>query len=146
MYVSLVSLQMLLPLELLSTCVAPEWPRSLLSEMNHFVVPGQPLLSCEELVATLNLTTMHRLIRVLLCVSLQMLLPRESFLTPVAIVHPLQLFTPVGALYVLGGPVVDDLLSIGIFCVQLCWRTFCANIGLVSLNIDSFTEMRYGGV
>ena len=138
MYVPLVSLQMLLSLEFLSTGVAPERPGRLLSEMNNFVVPGQPLLSCEELVATLNLTTMHRLIRVLLCVSLQMLLPRESFLTPVAIVHPLQLFTPVGAFYVLRGAVVDNLLTIGIFCVQLRWRSFCANIGLVSLNIGSF--------
>ena len=144
MYVSLVSLQMLLPLEFLSTGVAPEWPRCLLSKMNNFVVTGQSLLSCEELVATLNLTTMHRLIRVLLCVSLQMLLSCESFLTSVAIIHSFQLLTPVGALYVLGGPVVDHLLSIGIFGVQLCWRSLCASVGLerdVSLNIDSFTDM-----
>ena len=144
MYVSLVPLQMLLPLEFLSTGVAPEWPRCLLSKMNNFVVTGQSLLSCEELVATLHLTTVHWLVRVLLCVSLQMLLSCESFLTPVAIIHSLQLFTPVGAFYVLGGPVVDHLLSIGIFCVQLGWRSLCASVGLerdVSLNIVSFTDM-----
>ena len=138
MYVPLVSLQMLLSLEFLSTGVAPERPGRLLSEMNNFVVPGQPLLSCEELVAALHLATMHRLIRVLLCVSLQMFFPCESFLAPVAVIHSFQLFTPVGAFYVLRGAVVDNLLTIGIFCVQLRWRSFCANIGLVSLNIGSF--------
>ena len=136
MYVSLVSLQMLLPLEFLSTGVAPEWPRCLLTEMNNFVVPGQSLLSCEELVATLHLTTVHRLVCVLLCVSLQVLLSCESFLTPVAIIHSFQLLTPAGALYVLGGAIVDHLLTIGIFCVQLCWRRFFASVGLVSLKID----------
>ena len=141
MYVSLVSLQMLLPLEFLVTCGAPERPRCLLSEMNNFVVAGQPLLSCEELVAALHLATMHWLICVLFGVPLQMLLSCESFLAPVTIIHPFQLFTPIRAFYVLGRPVVDDLLTIGIFCVQLRWRSFCANIGLVSLNIDNVTNM-----
>ena len=136
------SLQMLLPLEFLSTGVAPERPRCFLSKMNNFVVPGEPLLSCEELVATLHLTTVNRFICVHLCVSLQMLLSRESFLTSVTLIHSFQLFAPVGAFYVLGGPIVDDLLTIGIFCVQLCWRSFCASVGLVSLNIESFTDMR----
>ena len=67
-----------------------------------------------------------------------MFFPCESFLAPVAVIHSFQLFTPVGAFYVLRGAVVDNLLTIGIFCVQLRWRSFCANIGLVSLNIGSF--------
>ena len=141
MYVSLVSLQMLLPLEFLVTGGAPERPRCLLSQMNNFVVAGQPLLSREELVAALHLATMHWLICVLFCVSLQMFLSCESFLAPVTIIHSFQLFPPIRPFYVLGGPVVDNLLAIGIFCVQLGWRSFCANIGLVSLNIDNVANM-----
>ena len=97
MYVSLVSLQMLLPLKFLSTGVAPERSGCLLSKMNNFVMSGQPLLSREELLTALHLATMHWLVRMLFCVSLQMFLPCESFFTSITIIHSFKLFTPVGA-------------------------------------------------
>ena len=112
MYVPLVSLQMLLSLEFLSTGVAPERPGRLLSEMNNFVVPGQPLLSCEELVAALHLATMHRLIRVLLCVSLQMFFSCERLVTITAIIHSLHFHTPAVMFKVLLRPVISDHLNI----------------------------------
>ena len=87
MNISLVSLQVLFPLELLSAGIAPEWPGCLLSQVNNFVVPGKPLLSGEELIASLHLATMHWFVCVLLCVSLQMFFPCESLFASTTVIH-----------------------------------------------------------
>jgi len=61
--------------------------------MNNFVMSGQPLLSREELLTALHLATMHWLVRMLFCVSLQMFLPGKRLLAVGAVVDPLHLFS-----------------------------------------------------